>query len=190
LVSHWRNEMGENGSLESKIVRWSRIISLIGLVGLLVLAFITVLEAILRSLFGISIAGVSDISSLVVAIAVCACFPLVFASHGNITVSFFANAVGVRGKAILECFGTLVSMFIFCLLFWQFIVYANELTASNATTWIILWPTAPWWYAATFLIGLCIPVQLILFFSDLKVALTGKEEKENKNQNDKKGAQQ
>lgn len=162
-------------NLESKIVRWTRILSLIGLVGLLLLAFITVFEALSRKFLGLAILGVADLSSLVVSIAVCACMPLVFAKRGNITVRFIVDAAGFRGKAILECFGTLVSMFIFCLLAWQLLKYTNELFASKATTWIILWPTAPWWYVATFLVSLCIPVQVILFFLDLRLLLIKKE---------------
>ena len=141
-------------ALEAKIAGWSRTISLIGLVGLLILALITVLEALSRSWFGFPIPGVGDISSLVITVAICACFPLVFAERGNITVRFVVDALGPRGKAVLECFGTLMSMAVFCLLAWQLWIYSNELVESNATTWIILWPTAPWWYVATFLVCL------------------------------------
>lgn len=159
-------------TLESETVRWSRMISLIGLVGLLLLAMITVCEALSRWLLGIPIPGVSDVSSLVVALAVTACLPLVFAQRGNITVRFIIDALGPRGKAILEIFGTLVSLFIFCLLTWQLWVYANELADRKATTLIIVWPTAPWWYVATFLMGLCVPVLLILIFLDIRSGFT------------------
>lgn len=156
------------------MVRWSRIISLIGLVGLLVLAMLTVFEALSRSLLGFPVPGVADVSGLVVAVAVSACFPLVYSKRSNITVRFIVNALGPRGRAILESFGTLASLFIFCLLTWQLLAYSNELLESNATTWIILWPTAPWWYLATFLVCLCIFVQVIIIFLDLRSAFRGK----------------
>ena len=50
--------MSFSKSLESEIIRWTRVISLIGLVGLLLLSAITVGEVISRTVLGLPVIGV------------------------------------------------------------------------------------------------------------------------------------
>lgn len=158
-------------SLESAIIRWSRIIALIGLVGLLVLAGITVGEVLLRWLFKYPIIGVYDVSQLVVVIVVSSCFPLVSAERRHISVNFLGTMAGGRTKDFLEAFGAFLTMIIFLLMTWQLWIYTNELSASHQTTWLLHWPSAPWWRAATVLFALCFPIQLMVFWVSLRSAI-------------------
>ena len=95
-----RPPMRPNSSFEIRILTGARTISLIGLFGLLVLAGITVLEVLLRWAFKVQILGTADVSSLIIAVAIAACFPLVFAQQRNITVRFVGDALGRRWSSI------------------------------------------------------------------------------------------
>ncbi len=166
--------MNPKKSLELEIIRWARVISLIGLAGLLVLAGITVGEVFLRWLFKFPIPGVYDLSQLVVIIVIASCLPLVCAERNHITVRLLGTMLGKRINDLLEAFGALITMIIFGLLVWQLWVYANELAASNQTTWLVLLPISPWWRVAAILIALCIPIQMVNFYFSLRsVVISG-----------------
>jgi len=165
--------MSSISALESKIIRWTRVVSLIGLIGLLILAIMTVGGALLRWLLDFPILGIPDVSSLVITVAVASCFPLVFAERRNITVRLVGNLLGQRISMVLEAFGYLVSIGIFCLMVWQLWIFTGEVAASNETTVVIRLPIAPWYRAATLLVALCVPVQVVVFYSQLKSALFG-----------------
>ena len=162
--------MSSHDKLESETIRWARLISLIGLVGLLILAVMTVGEVLLRWLFDFPILGVADGSSLVITVSIASCFPLVFAERRSITVRVLGVSLGHRANTVLEAFGSLVVMIVFCLITWQLWVYTNQVAVSNQTTWVMLWPVAPWYRIATVLIALCIPAQAIVFFNQVRSA--------------------
>jgi len=153
---------------EIEIIRGARVISLIGLVGLLVLSVITVGEVLLRWLFKYPIPGVYDLSQLVVIIVIASCLPLVCAERNHITVRLLGTVLGKRANDLLEAFGALITMIIFGLMAWQLWIYASELAASNQTTWLILMPVSPWWRVATILIALCFPIQMVTFYISFK----------------------
>ena len=144
-------------SLESRIERWTRIIGIIGLVAMLVLAFVTVMEALMRYLFNLPIVSISDISMIAITIAIAACFPMVFAQKGNITVRIVGTALGPRISNILDAFGSMVSMGIFFLLTWQLWIYTNNSAAGGESTVIAQIPLAPFFRLVTILVALCIP---------------------------------
>ena len=161
-------EMLSQAKIEWMVTRWMRAISLIGLVGLLLLACMTVGEVLLRWLFHFPILGVWDISSLLITVSVASCFPLVFAERRSITVKVLGFALGENGDRFLEAFGTLICIITFSLVTWQLWDYADQIAASNQTTMVIFWAVAPWYKIATGLIALCVPVQLIVFAGQLK----------------------
>jgi hypothetical protein len=82
--------------------------------------------------------------------------------------------LGKRANDLFEAFGALITMIIFGLMAWQLWIYANELAASNQTTWLILLPVSPWWRVATILIALCCPIQMVTFYISLKSVFLGR----------------
>lgn len=158
------------------IARIARVISLIGLIGLLLFAGITVGEVFLRWLFNYPILGVSDVSSLIVTVAVASCFPLVFAERRSITVRIAGNLLGKRVNSIFEAFGTLVTLGMFFLIAWQLLDYALELAENDQTTWVVLWPMSPWYGVAAILMALCIPVLAVTFYLQIRSAVPSKDE--------------
>lgn len=166
--------MSPKSTLESKITLWARYVSLIGLVGLLVLAAATVMEALLRWLLNYPISSIPDVSPLIIAVAVASCFPLVFAERRNITVRMLGEFLGQRIYMLLEAFAQLVSIVIFCLMIWQLWVLTNGLATSNQTTVVIRMPLTPWYRTIILLLALCIPIQAVVFYSLLSSAFFSK----------------
>jgi TRAP-type C4-dicarboxylate transport system permease small subunit len=160
--------MPSRKTIESDIIRWTRIISFIGLVGLLIFSAITVGDVLLRWLFNFSMLGVADISQLVIAVAVASCFPLVFAEKRSITVRLVGSTLGPRAYALLEAFGTFVSIVILALLAWQFWIYTGELAAGGETTWHLRLSKAPWYRTVMILMALCVPVLAVLLINQIK----------------------
>jgi TRAP-type C4-dicarboxylate transport system permease small subunit len=162
--------MENNPTNDWGIARITRVISLIGLVGLLLFAGITVGEVLLRWLFNYPILGVSDVSSLVVTVAVASCFPLVFAERRSITVRVAGKILGRRVNKVFEAFGMLVTLGMFFLISWQLWDYAVELAESDQTTWVVLWPMSPWYGIAALIMSLCVPVLAVTFYTQARSA--------------------
>lgn len=169
-------------TIDQAIIRGSRIVGLAGLLGLLLIALVTVAEGIGRSLFGMVSMGATDLFSVVLAVAIGACFPLVLAERRSITIRIAGNLVGPRGKALLESFGDLLTLGFFIIIAWQLWIYSGELFRDNVTTYQLQWRLFPWYYASTVFFTVCVPVQAFVLHDHLRQAFTlprepGQEEK-------------
>lgn len=160
--------------LEILTFRGARFLALVGLVGLLILAFATVTDALLRWLFNAPITGVRDAAALFVAAAISCSMPICIAERQHITIRFFGMQLGRRGEAALEAFGNLVTLVVFAIMAWQLWLYANHLSAENETTMVLGWPLAPWWRGVSIVAAFCVPVQVFVFLQSLRWALFGR----------------
>ena len=174
--------MGELEKISRAIIGGSRVVALAGLLGLLMIALVTVGEGVGRSMFGIVAMGATDLFSVVLSVALAACFPLILAERRSITIRMVGNLVGPRGKALLESFGNLLTLGFFVVVVWQLWVYSGELFRDNVTTYQLQWHLFPWYYTATVFFALCVPVQAIVLYDHLRQAFAlkrkpGQEEK-------------
>lgn len=150
--------------------RW---LALIGVVGLVVVALVTICDVLLRWLFSTPIDGVSEISRLVVAISIASFFPMALAERHHVTIEFLGAAVGRRARLWIDAFAHLATLFFFLVLGWQFILYTMEISDSGETTWLLGWRIAPWWTVTTLLMLLCIPVQSVICWNQIRAAIRG-----------------
>ena len=151
--------------------RVSRAIALIGLAGLLLLASATVLDVFMRWLFNRPIVGLNDTYSLFTALVIASCFPLTIFNNGNITIRFIGNIIGPKTKAVLDCFGSLVTLVIFALMAWQLWLFTDQLARDGENTWVLNWPVSPWWRVVTIIILICVPVTIVVVIQHLRSAL-------------------
>lgn len=156
--------------------RVTLLVALIGLIGLLFLAAMTVAEVIIRWLFNYGVPGVADVSSLVIAVSLASGFGLVCSRNRHISVRFLGEALGPRASCILDAFGALVTLGVFSVVTWQMGRYALELVTLKETTWVLLWPKAPWFMVVTLLLALTIPSQLLVFLMQLVKVVTHKKD--------------
>jgi TRAP-type C4-dicarboxylate transport system permease small subunit len=129
--------------------------------GLLLLAFGTAIDVLMRYAFATPIRGFIDVVSLAGAVLLSACMPHVVASRGNIAVDFLGQGLGPRPKRWLDTFGAVVTGLFFSLMAWQFVRYALEMKQTAQVTPVLRWPVWPWWSAVaafitlTALVALC-----------------------------------
>lgn len=152
--------------------RW---LAFLGFAALLVVAGFTILDVLMRWLFGAPIHAIDDLSRLALAVVIVSCFPAGLLQGRNIVIRFLGAGLGRRATHWLEAFGALLTFFFFAMCAWQFVVMTIDEYVSNNTTMTIEAPTWPWWVAATALIILTVPVQAVVLIGHLQRAFTGKE---------------
>jgi TRAP-type transport system small permease protein len=163
----WRHKL--IGSVEPL----TRLSAFLGFCGLLLIAFATLADVLMRWLFNSPIHGVDEVSGLAFAVVIVACFPMVLLSGENITIRFLGMALGRRATYWLEALGALMTLVFFVLLAWQYVILSMETYSSGDTTMtvgVIKWP---WWTATTAIVFICVPVQLAVVFGHLVRAMTG-----------------
>ena len=152
--------------------RWA---AFLGFFALLVSAAITVVDALMRGLFSAPLYGWADLSQLVYAIVIVACFPAGLLQGHNITIRFVGSALGPRATNWLEAFGALLTLIFFVFIAWQFVDMTDELRTTNDTTMTIKYITWPWWTVATLIIIFCVPIQAVVLWGQFRRAVTGQE---------------
>lgn len=145
--------------LEDLSKRWTRLLALVGLLGLLAQSIVTVVDILLRALFSAPLHGLSDLYELVVIFMVAASFPASLAGRHQITIRFLGKAVPWRAREALELFGHVLTLLVFVAMGWQLVVHTVSLFETGQTTWLLGIPMGPSWAVATALIVLCTPVQ-------------------------------
>ncbi len=149
----------------------SRYLALIGLIGLVVVALVTIGDVLLRWLFNSPVDGVAEISRLVVAISIASFFPMALTDRHHITIEFLGNWLGPRARLWLDLLGHVATSFFFLVLGWQFILYVLELKEAGETTWLLGWAVTPWWVVTTLFMLICIPVQGLILYHHLRAVL-------------------
>ena len=165
----------EGASLASG--RWydssTRWIAFLGFFALLVSAAVTMADALMRSVFNAPLYGWMDLSQLVYAVVIVACFPAGLLQGHNITIRFLGSALGPRWTHWLDVFGALLTLIFFVLVAWQFVVLTGELRDTNDTTMTIKFITWPWWAVATLIVIVCVPIQAVVLRGQFRRAMTG-----------------
>ncbi len=159
--------------LESRIIRATRALAIVGFVVLLLASLTTMVDVALRWLANAPIKGLSDIEGLAVVIVIASCLPLVVAQRQNISIRFLGEALGPAASRWLDAFGSLVLLAFVALIAWQLALYTAGMAESGRTTWLLRISVTPYWSAATALVALCVPAQAIAFVADVVRAISG-----------------
>jgi len=173
--------------LDKFINRGARFVAVIGLAGMLLLSLGIVLEVGSRTLLNFPILGVFDFTNLGMGIFIASCLPLVFIRRRNISVRILGKLTNPRVNAFLDGLGNLAALFIYCVMVWQLWRYVKDLAAIQETTWIVRIPVAPWIGFMTFLLFLCIPIQIFCFVRDITFAFTRDRQTNVEEENEGKG---
>ncbi len=128
--------------------------------GLLLLAFGTAVDVLMRYAFASPIRGFIDVVSLAGAVLLSACMPHVVASRGNIAVDFLGQGLGPRARRWLDSFGALATALFFSVMGWQYARFALEMKQTAQVTPVLRWPEWPWWAAVAVFIALTAGVGL------------------------------
>ncbi|WFE76462.1 TRAP transporter small permease [Roseinatronobacter sp. S2] len=142
-------------------------LALIGFAGLLLLALMVSLDALMRFAFSAPIHGVNDVSSVVMAVVIASCIPANLAQRSNISVEVLGALVGPRTHQFLTLFAGIVVFVFIALMAWQFIPYSLRMHQSGRVTWVLAWQVWPWWSAATIFLIFAAFVQALNVINDM-----------------------
>ncbi|MGZ5828815.1 MAG: TRAP transporter small permease [Xanthobacteraceae bacterium] len=146
--------------LERFALMGTRALSALGLLALMVLAFITLANGLMRWLLNQPIAGVVDVGALAIAIAVSCCIPVAMMERSHIAFRLVSSASPALGR-VLDVFADIAVAIVLALMAWQFWVYATELVATGERTYVLKIPAAPFWYACDVIFWIATAVQLV-----------------------------
>src|SRR4051812_43351191 len=146
--------------LERAALIGTRALSVVGLFALMILAFITLANGLMRWLLNQPIAGVVDVGALAIAIAVSCCIPVAMMERSHIAFRLASSASPALGR-VLDVFADLAVAIVLGLMAWQFWIYAGELVASGERTYVLKIPAAPFWYASDVIFWIATAVQLV-----------------------------
>ncbi len=131
----------------------ARALAVVGLGTLLCFALMTVADGLLRFFAAYPIDAVRDVGGLVAAFAVACCIPVAIVERSNITIRFVSSFISPRAGRIADIAASLLVIFVLVLMTWQFLVFAKQAQATNAATWMLRIPAAPFWWAVTAMLG-------------------------------------
>lgn len=156
--------------------RLSKPTAIVGILGLLLIALITIATVIARAVFNYPIVWGHDAASLIVIVLVAACFPAGVMQRKHIAIEFLNPVVGQTGQRILGAMAAVFTAVALTVVAWQVTVVAGEETAARATTIVARIPTGPAWWIAAAVVWAAVPMQIIVTFQ----AAAGRERPQNK----------
>lgn len=158
-----------------KIRRWTvsaaRLFALIGFCGLFVLAVMTGADVFLRWLFNSPIAGVNDVSAIVMAAVIAACIPANLSLRQNLKVEILGGMLPARGARFLDTLASILTLVFVVIIAWQMVLYAQSMRISGERTWVLALPVWPWWTFASVMLIFGALAQLIVTLTDLHALL-------------------
>jgi TRAP-type C4-dicarboxylate transport system permease small subunit len=152
----------------------TRRVAFIGLIGLLVVAIATLVDVLLRWLFNAPIEGYEDVTQLLFAVIIAACFPAGLIQGRNITIRFLGKGLGQRATLWLEALGAITTFVFFAIVAWQIAAFALEESVKNRFTQTLEMPTGPWWWVVAVILLMCVPVQFVIALVKTAGAITGR----------------
>lgn len=151
-------------NLQRWMERLCRALASVGFVALVAMSFLTMFDAVMRWLIWPSIPGFGDWGRIAFPIIICSVFPAVLLYKRNVSIGFLGAGLGPEWRRGLELFGGLATMFFFVLITWQFFDLGIDLTVNNRVTPTQKIPVAFWWWIATGMLILCLPVQTWMIY--------------------------
>jgi tripartite ATP-independent transporter DctM subunit len=140
---------------------------------MLVVAFATTADVLLRWLFNNPIDGLNEIVGMGMAVAVSATFPAGAAQRVNLTIDVLHARVSERTLAWLKVFASVLLLLFYVMLSWRIGIYAMKLQARGAETVYVQLPMAPFIWSVAVFLGVSALVQVVTFLVTVRFALAG-----------------
>jgi TRAP-type C4-dicarboxylate transport system permease small subunit len=152
--------------LERAALLSTRFLSIVGLIALMILAFLTLANGLLRWAVNQPIAGVVDVGALAIAIAVCCCLPVALMERSHVSFRVVSKLSPRLGR-ILDAAAAVAVAVVLALMTYEFWIYAQSLVASGERTYVLKLPAAPFWFAATATLAIAVLVQLVVVAAEV-----------------------
>jgi len=147
--------------LERVALIGTRGLSIVGLVALLILAMMTLTNGLMRWAFNQPLSGVVDVGSLAIALAVSCCLPVGLMERSHITFRLIDGISKPVGQ-VFNAIAAVIVWVVMVLMAWQFFLYGKSLAEVHETTYVLKWPTAPFWFGVDVILWMSVVVQGIV----------------------------
>jgi TRAP-type C4-dicarboxylate transport system permease small subunit len=165
--------MANGGDPRRWLVRPTNVLALIGMIGLVGLAFLVVADVLSRFLFAIPVRATENVIEVTIPIVVACCLPSGLVHGQDVAIRFLGGWVGRMAEDWLELFAMLATLVFYIVLTWQVGIYANELAADNRLTAIVRLPMSPFWWGTTALLVFAIVAQALVIAARIRAYGTG-----------------
>jgi tripartite ATP-independent transporter DctM subunit len=157
--------------LEAWLVRVCRVIASFCVLGMLVMAGITLADVLMRWIFSRGITALNEIIEMAFSVAIAACIPAGLATGVNLKIDILAGRMSPRTFAWLHALGSIALLVFYGVLGWRVFVFAQTLAASGRTTLILGWPQAPFIFAVAAVLLFGSFVQAVICWNQVARAL-------------------
>lgn len=162
-----------SATADRAIDRAVELMAIIGFTALVIIAFLTMADVLLRYVNGPRVPGLKDLNEVAYAIVIASCFPGGLKKGNAVTVRILGKALGPRPHATLDVVGAISLLVFFLLCAWQFVVRTLLFQDAGRTTSTLEWPTAPVWWLVSFLMAVCVFVQTWVLVDTVAAARRG-----------------
>ena len=135
-------------------------IALVGFGALVILATLTMTDALLRTLGWARIPGFEDVSQVVLTVLIASGLPIALYQNRHIRVDLLGRALPKRVHRSLDLFAALVVLGVFAVVTYQLVTMTWDLQQNHRVTSTLQLPVAPGWWLTAGLVALTLPAQL------------------------------
>ena len=145
---------------ETGLARLTHWVVVIGFTGLVVIGLLTMVDAVARHLHLTRIPGFGDLGEVVFAIVIASCFPAGLRNDQNIRITLVGDKLTPGLRPWFEVLQSLLTLVVFAAIAVQFVLMTWDLQVAHRVTTTIEMPVAPWWWIATAIMAISVPVQM------------------------------
>lgn len=136
--------------LRSVITPLSTFLVYVGASLAIAMALIVVIDILLRVSFNRHLVGVLELETFMLAVLCFLSLAYTLIQGGHVSVDIFVSGFSEKRRLFLTGVFSLLGMFIFIILSWQYIVRAKEAIHVGETSELLLWPKWPFFALAAF----------------------------------------
>jgi tripartite ATP-independent transporter DctM subunit len=162
------NPLSTTERLEEVLGDLSRPIAFIGVLGMLIVAGVTMFDVLARWLVSGGVPALNEIVSMTFAVAVAACIPCGLAQRVSLKIDLFENAIRGNWRLVIDVMGDVLLTVFFALLTVGIYIYAASLASEGRTTVILALPQAPFMYATAALLAAAVVVQAVISLNSFR----------------------
>ncbi len=134
------------------------------MVGLFLVALVTVFDVLMRWSFSQPIHGAMDIAGTVIILIAAASFVAGSSATAHVSLPVAGYVLGPRARKIFDWTGALSMTVFMGAITYYLLLHSHDMAEENRQLSVLGWPVAPWWYGATILIGLSALAHLVELF--------------------------
>ncbi len=149
----------------------TRRIAFAGVLGMVIIASITILDVALRAIADSPLPAMNEITEMFFAVAIAACFPAGLTRRIHVTVDLLADRYRETFTAWLKVIGALLLFWMFALLAWRLGNIADHIGGRGDKTSILQLPEGPFIWAVAGLVALGAAFQFVVLGVELINAL-------------------